>query len=185
VAQSGGTGGAIDSEGGTLTLRNSTLSNNLAENGGGLNADPGTQLLLEFTTIAANIASNQGGGLRASGGAVNSSLIGNNHAFVGPDAFGALDDVAHSLVSNLTGLAIDNSSFNFLNFDPLLLALDNNGGPSETHALMPASLAVGNADQVNCPATDQRGVLRTDACDIGAYENAPFPDEIFRDGFED
>ena len=50
--------------------------------------------------------------------------------------------------------------------------LQDNGGPSDTHALLEGSIAI-NAG-VNCPPphTDQRGVPRPQgvACDAGAYE---------------
>ncbi|MBI3242449.1 MAG: hypothetical protein HYZ49_09170 [Chloroflexi bacterium] len=61
--------------------------------------------------------------------------------------------------------------------DPLLGSLQNNGGLTKTHALLPGSPAIdaGNdsvcaADPVN--SLDQRGVARPQgaACDIGAYE---------------
>jgi hypothetical protein len=63
----------------------------------------------------------------------------------------------------------------------LLGPLANNGGPTQTHALLPGSPAI---DMVlsGCPlpATDQRGITRPQGavCDIGAYElevKAPIP----------
>jgi len=56
--------------------------------------------------------------------------------------------------------------------DPLLGPLQNNGGPTQTLAIPMASPAFGGANVANCPATDQRGVLRPQflSCDIGAYE---------------
>jgi hypothetical protein len=58
--------------------------------------------------------------------------------------------------------------------DPLLGPLADNGGPSETHALLPGSPAI-DAGPPTCEATDQRGVPRPQeaACDIGAYERQP------------
>lgn len=57
--------------------------------------------------------------------------------------------------------------------DPLLGPLQNNGGPTETHALLTGSPAI-DAVTSGCPppATDQRGIARAQgpACDIGAYE---------------
>ncbi len=65
----------------------------------------------------------------------------------------------------------------FSSGDPKLAALADNGGPTQTMRLQPASAAI---DQVppsgaDCPMTDQRGVARPGgtACDIGAYEVAP------------
>jgi hypothetical protein len=46
-----------------------------------------------------------------------------------------------------------------------------NGGPTATEAISATSAAVNVGDNTVCPATDQRGFLRSDgACDIGAYE---------------
>lgn len=62
------------------------------------------------------------------------------------------------------------------NTDPLLAALANNGGPTDTRALQAGSPAIDAA--VDCPsATDQRGFARPvgAACDSGAFEFAPPP----------
>jgi len=57
-----------------------------------------------------------------------------------------------------------------LNLDPLL---QDNGGPTPTHALLPGSPGV-DAGVTPCPRTDQRGSLRFDgSCDVGAYELVP------------
>ena len=55
--------------------------------------------------------------------------------------------------------------------DPLLGPLQNNGGPTETHALLPDSPAIDAGADTACPAADQRGVARPlgSACDIGAF----------------
>ncbi|MFN2141176.1 MAG: carbohydrate binding domain-containing protein [Candidatus Promineifilaceae bacterium] len=59
--------------------------------------------------------------------------------------------------------------------DAGLLPLADNGGPTLTHALLPASPAVDTADGAICPATDQRGVARPQGagCDAGSYELMP------------
>ncbi len=50
--------------------------------------------------------------------------------------------------------------------------LADNGGPTETIALVPGSPAIDAADGTNCPPTDQRGITRPQGagCDIGAFE---------------
>ena len=51
--------------------------------------------------------------------------------------------------------------------------LADNGGPTLTHALLPGSVAIDAANPAVCPATDQRGVARDAACDVGAFEFVP------------
>ncbi len=55
--------------------------------------------------------------------------------------------------------------------DPKLLPLGDNGGISQTFALGPGSPAIGFA--TSCPATDQRGMPRSQPCDTGAFEVQP------------
>ena len=68
------------------------------------------------------------------------------------------------------------------NHDPLLGPLQNNGGPTETMALLPGSPAIDGGNRSGCTdsqghllKTDQRGMPRPDkedssGCDMGAYE---------------
>ena len=64
------------------------------------------------------------------------------------------------------------------NADPRLGPLQDNGGPTFTHALLFGSPAIDAGDDLVCPATDQRGEPRpqdgdgdgTYACDIRAFE---------------
>ena len=67
------------------------------------------------------------------------------------------------------------------NTDPLLAPLEDNGGPTWTHALLVDSPAIDNADPHFCPDTDQRGFPRPwdgdddgeAVCDVGAFEFQP------------
>jgi hypothetical protein len=62
---------------------------------------------------------------------------------------------------------------------PRLGALDNNGGPTDTHALLEESPAIdaGDPDAAKCEDADQRGVTRfqRNGCDMGAYEAGEVP----------
>ena len=59
--------------------------------------------------------------------------------------------------------------------------LQNNGGPTETHALLPGSDAIDQIPTFDCVdakgeplTTDQRGFPRDDGmCDVGAFEVQP------------
>ena len=69
------------------------------------------------------------------------------------------------------------------NISPMLGPLQNNGGPTQTQALLPGSPAVDAGDPSGCRdnhghllKTDQRGMPRPDkedktGCDMGAYEH--------------
>ena len=68
--------------------------------------------------------------------------------------------------------------------DPLLGPLQDNGGPTFTHALQFGSPAIDKGNPATpgsggtaCEATDQRGAPRPAgaACDIGAYESNSLP----------
>ena len=51
--------------------------------------------------------------------------------------------------------------------------LNDNGGPTPTHGFLAGSPAIDAANTAVCPATDQRGVPRDAACDVGAFEVVP------------
>jgi hypothetical protein len=187
-------GGALLNEagptGGTLTVRNSTISgNHAAEGGGGLFNDKGGHLTVTSSTISGNDAvvtsagndgsAKPGGGLLSyndvNGGAeIKGSIITGNS----PDDVAAVEDKTrfNSLGYNLIGRA---GPFVNLNADfnapgdqrnvtnSGLGPLQDNGGPTLTRELLSASPAV-NAipttactDETGSPVIlDQRGVAR-------------------------
>ena len=55
--------------------------------------------------------------------------------------------------------------------DLALGPLQDNGGPTETHALGEGSVAIDVAPEAECQIeTDQRGLPRDSICDVGAFE---------------
>ena len=160
-----GDGGAIYSSGtGNATVINSTLSGNSAANGGGIYAYHPGYLTLTHATISANTATSfGGGGVRGNASiTVNNSIVAGNTQAGGPDLYPGFGAGANNLLGG----------------DPLLGALGDNGGPTQTMALKTASAAFHIA--AACASTDQRGVSRpANHCDAGAYE-----DTVFFDGFE-
>ena len=171
---SNGQGGGIQAYiGATLNITNSTVSNNSAASGGGIDIVQGT-VKITNSTITDNAAS-EGGGIRIPNtGALElvNTVIANN-PFGGDCSGSGFTSLGNNLDSdgtcNLTGPT------DLPNTDPLLNPLLDNGGPTETHALLPGSPAIDAGDDASCPDTDQRGVARPQgaACDIGAFEAGP------------
>jgi len=201
--KSGVWGGGIKNLG-TLNLINVTISGNSSkQDGGGLYNYSGTATLTNVT-IASNIAdsdangSGNGGGIAVRSGSVvnikNTLIAGNldkSSSTKHPDCSGTLTSQGNNLVGIKTtgcsgvtnGVNGDQAGTTSNPIDPKLGSLQNNGGPTFTHALGAGSPAIDAGTNIGCPATDQRGLPRPVglACDIGAYEvqDAPQPGPIF------
>lgn len=72
----------------------------------------------------------------------------------------------------------------------MLGPLQDNGGPTWTHALQPGSPAIDASNNVIGLDFDQRGTpfhrVSGNAADIGVFEaQVAIPDAIFADGFDD
>ena len=175
---------------GTLTVRNCTIASNSATavlnrytaaksyNGGGImNAG---LLQLQSTTICANQATSDGGGLRNTGEAevINTLIAGNSSlTTTAADVSGTLSSGGHNLIQSPAGITLIGGSGDTLGADARLDVLRNNGGPTETVALLPDSPAIDAGDNSASPAVDQRGLPRPagGAADIGAFEYQPGP----------
>jgi CSLREA domain-containing protein len=166
-------GGAIANNIGTLWVSNTTLSGNSAFAGGAIGND---QTLTVINSTLTDNEAEYGGGIF--GGAILTNTI---VAFnVGGDCGDTIADGGHNLDSDGT-CGFDPTNGSLPNTDPMLGPLQDNGGPSWTHALLIGSPAIDSGDDAQCPATDQRGVSRPidgdvdgDAvCDIGSYEFQP------------
>ena len=168
-------GGAVHNSG-LLTLSQCTLAGNSAPGstgfGGAIYAAAGT-LSVIHCTVAANSAF-RGGGLHNAGGTttLTNSLLGANAATsTGADIQNnaALVVAGNNFVQTYAGSSASGSGSLFGGLDPLLAPLDFYGGPTQTMALRPGSLARGNATPIGLTA-DQRGFPIVGAPDVGAYE---------------
>ena len=169
---------------------NTTISGNSAGTaGGGIFAT--APVALTQATIAFNTTSSDGGGVAVSGlysHAIANTLIANNRDASGsnaPDVSANFSSstVQHSLIRSTAGIAgatlKDGVNGNIIGKDPQLGPLQNNGGPTQTHALVNReschqyrknALALDGSGMV--ASLDQAGNLRIakGTVDIGAYE---------------
>jgi hypothetical protein len=111
---------------------------------------------------------------------IRSTIVaGNASDVVGPDVFGPVISAGHSLVGatdNSRGwAATDLQGTQASPLDPRLGPLQDNGGPTFTHAILTGSPAVAAGDVALRLSNDQRGTSRSVALvpDIGAFEAAP------------
>jgi hypothetical protein len=171
-------GGGI-SNWGTLVLLNSTVSGNSAEAAGGIFQEGVTALI--SSTIAANTA--------VIGSAVYDNTLGPvtqpfaNSLIEGDCMGGQLTaSASNNIESPGNTCGFDNHSVTAeqLNLGPL----QDNGGPTMTHALGVGSVAIDQIRAVDCVdadgrplTTDQRGEPRPETggtmCDVGAFEVQP------------
>ncbi|HSI87885.1 MAG TPA: choice-of-anchor Q domain-containing protein, partial [Pyrinomonadaceae bacterium] len=191
---SGISSGGIFNELGTLSLTNSTVSNNTGGAIGGIaNYNPQNIGSLTFTnsTVSDNLATgpNGVGGIQNFEGranVANSNIAGNTAAFGTPDAAGVLLSQGYNLVGDggvSTGFSApgDQVGTTPAPLDPMLGPLQDNGGPTFTHALLPGSPAIDAGDPAYAGplTTDQRGSgfarVFNNRIDIGAFELQPPP----------
>jgi len=171
---------------GVATVTDSTISGNTATGGGsgGGIFNNGT-LTLTASTISGNTATGAGGGIQDVGSVTAAStIVAGNTSGTGDNNcnLNASTSVGYNLTNDPTGAACGfTTATDVLNKDPMLGALAQNGGPTESMLPSSASPAAGvipSGTTVNsvsvCPGTDQRGAPRpyppATKCSIGAVE---------------
>jgi filamentous hemagglutinin family protein len=175
----GTSGGGIWSRGGTIT--NSTITNNTADSdangtgdGGGIYAYDGT-LTIRNSIIAGNFDNSPAGNnihpdvSTRNNGNTNGIINGNANNLIG-NPTGANGTIG-------TGSDLTFANLGITDINQVLAPLANNGGTTQTHALVPGSPAINAGNNANAPAgNDQRGATRifNNTVDIGAYESQGF-----------
>ena len=186
-------GGAIASDSGTMFIVNSTLSGNTAagitsSGGGGAVASDGREPLVVLinstltnnTAVAPNVL-RSGLFLKAARFVIQNSIVANNNG--DNNCAVALSSITDNGNNLSNGASCPFGGVVGQNTNPQLSALANNGGSTQTHALLPGSPAINtgnNANAVDAVAvgmaltTDQRGTgfprIVGGTVDIGAYE---------------
>jgi hypothetical protein len=203
-------GGGIELVFATLNLTNSTISGNTSGSGGGVLCYY-SSATIKHSTITSNYASVAGGGIRVLG----TGSMALEHTIVAANLLGAaLSDVwgAATAGYSLIGVDTDASITNVMGtsqigsdgspIPPMLAPLEDNGGPTMTHALLAGSPAIDAGDPSFNPADpdgdpmtddalpfDQRGApfarVHNGTTDIGAIERQPIPPAFFGDYNDD
>ena len=203
-----GSGGGVDVLGGTMTSINSTITgnradsdNNSAGSGGGLRRQGGTATL-HNTIVAGNF--NEDGAVDSADDIAGTVDTASSFNLIGDSATagGLQDKSVDALHANIVG----NAGAGTIDITTVLnTTLANNGGPTQTHALVGTGPAVEAGSNANLPAdtfdldgdaniaetlpVDQRGLGfprtadsadadTTQTVDIGAYEAHPTIEDI-------
>ena len=178
---------------GSTNIVNSTISGNKADDYGGGIYVTGSTTNLYNVTVTDNTANWDGDMTGFGGGVSNAGTFNFINTIIGPNYFvnGNILDVddCYGVLNSLGYNIVNNSTCGFSGIaptiaDPLLGALQNNGGTTNTHALNANSPAINAGNPNGCKdnnntnlTTDQRGFVRpiNTNCDIGAYEYNPNP----------
>ncbi|HXD65395.1 MAG TPA: choice-of-anchor Q domain-containing protein, partial [Solirubrobacteraceae bacterium] len=173
-------GGALYGTG-TAEITNSTITGNTAGALGGGVSNHGHATLVGDTLAGNQTTAGDGGniGINSTSGTVTTltdSIVTGGSASAGPNCFGVVSSGGNNLESTTPAqCGLSPTLQDQIGVNPLLGALGDNGGPTDTMALPVGSPAVGHGV---CSATlngvDQRGLPRPGAgetgCDTGAYE---------------
>jgi CSLREA domain-containing protein len=172
-------GGGIGNIHSTMTVTNSSFSGNSANDGGGIYS-PGSTLTVTNSTFSRNSAlTYPGGGIRIYKGTLtlNNSILANTTS--GVDCYNDFGTISgtNNLIETDAGGANACGTTAPIHSDPNLGPLADNGGPTQTFALLPGSPAIDAGDDAICAAspvnnTSQNGVTRPQGvhCDIGSFE---------------
>jgi hypothetical protein len=189
-----GNAGGLYLQGLALTIAASTISRNQAFYNGGIWINT-CQVQMTNVTIAENVATGSNGGGMWLGnnptGMMKNCTIANNHSTASGQIAGAIFGdgltLVNTLIANNTAMytptcnATRNDGSGNLQWpsgslctataliaDPMLGALGDHGGDSET--MVPAAAGPAHGIATGCPPTDQRGTPRPEPCMAGAVE---------------
>ena len=175
----GAAGGAVyvhPSTTASLSVLNSTFASNSASNGGGtggaISMSAGTSGAISNSTFADNAGEGTLEVLGASSVHLSNSIVSNtpNKTNCGVTAPAVLLDDGNNI--QFGGTVSKSCGASIAEIDPKLGGLANNGGFTNTMALLVGSPAIDAGNDAVCPVIDQRGVGRPIGahCDIGAFE---------------
>lgn len=164
-----------------FTITNSTISGNSAAGaGGGLRSMGSAVTNLNNVTFRNNssiVQSGQSISIFAGTLTVKNTIIAISGSGTNCGGGGVITSQGYNLASD--GSCQLNTTGDLSSTNPQLGPLQNNGGPTLTHALLVGSPAIDSGS--GCPAVDQRGVARPfgSACDRGAYEYNEIVESVY------
>ncbi len=194
VGNEAATGGALAVQGrGSLMVSGSTFTENIAVSGGAISNNDAINITIKNSTISYNQATLGGSAfdtfVNSDVSIINSTIVGNEVASIAGAAIFRADGAGSFLLQNSIVAGNTRSQFagNYTGSNNILQqsleglidpVLSDNGGPTETHALLPGSAALdagSNSAALTAGLTqDQRGSvfkrIYGDTVDIGAYE---------------
>ncbi len=177
-------GGIYNAQDSTIGFINSTISTNESlDQGGGIYNNG--EVSFQYTTVKDNLAGdndNKGGGLfnaaRSVVKATFTATIMDNLDNCQITGNGVIISQGYNIEST-DSCNFDTGQNDQLNTLPMLDIFQDNGGPTNTHALLEGSPAIDPLGNNVCSHTDQRGAWRPTnpfapaslgTCDVGAYE---------------
>jgi len=161
--------GGIYNAGGFVTLTNSTVSENDGDSAGGI-FNAGT-VTIANVTVSSNTSRGASVHNEEKATVMNSLIDG--------DCEGEIISNGYNIESPDDTCGFDPDGTDLVNVpDPMLGPLQDNGGPTQTHPLLPGSVAIDHIPAVDCEVTeDQRGEPRPETggmmCDVGSFERQP------------
>ncbi len=183
IISGGGAGIRASGTFSSFIIRNSTISGNSSSTtGGGISLVYFSGLLsIQNSTITNNTADNSGGGIHlksGTGGSVSleSTIVSGNVSPSEPDInFFNTVTMKNSAVGSNKGFTMTDLGGNLpFGTNVKLGSLANNGGPTQTHAILGGSPVLDKGSNPASVTTDQRGAgfprLSGSASDIGAFE---------------
>ena len=162
----------------TLTVINSTFSANRLEGGMGASiAEYGGGAIFSYGTVTINnstFSDNWASGNKSEGSSIFIALgTLNLHNSIIANSTSGSDCFQDGGTINLTNTLIEDGTCTpTVSGDPMLSALADHGGDTQTYALQTGSPALDAGHDGTCEMTDQRGIPRPQraSCDLGAFE---------------
>jgi len=164
--QGGSIGGVLVSSA-PLDVYNSTIAYNIATHAGIGGLAIGARATFVSTLVAGNTANGAANDIGLRNGAPPATTVVGDHNLI----------IASTIATPADTITQP----------PQLAPLADNGGPTQTHALLDGSPAIDHGSNPSAFPHDQRGYAREvgASADIGAFEFVPLADDIFCNDFDD